>query len=105
MLKTNATNGYCAEYRTYSLYLQSLKKFGDLNIEYIHSVGADYANKYMLINDEYGITYNAVKFVIERYNEVKQEWTLVQEIDTVAEVFNWLEQLNKQLVKVYKKVN
>ncbi len=100
LLKTNATNGYCAEYRTYSLYLQSLKKFGDLNIEYIHSVGADYANKYMLINDEYGITYNAVKFVIERYNEVKQEWTLVQEIDTVAEVFNWLEKLNKQLVKV-----
>ena len=98
LLKTNATNGYCAEYNTYALYLQGqLKGFDQLTIEYIDSVGRDYSTKYILVNDSYGISYNEQKYIIEKYEHLNDEWVYVEDFEDVDKIFSWLNDLNKQV--------
>ncbi len=98
LLKMNATNGYCAEYNTYALYLQCQSKgFDQLILDYIDSVGRDYLTKYMLVNDSYSISYNRQNYIIEKYEDVKDEWIDVVEFEEVDKVFDWLKDLNKQV--------
>lgn len=97
LLKTNATNGYCAEYNTYALYLQcQAKDFDQLTIEYIDSVGRDYSTKYVLVNDLYAISYNGQNYIIEKYEQVNDEWIHVENFEEVDKIYSWLNDLNKQ---------
>lgn len=98
LLKMNATNGYCAEYNTYALYLQcQLKGFDQLTIEYIDSVGRDYSNKYILVNDSYAITYDGHKYIVEKYDSVSEKWEHVEDFETVDKISRWLNNLNKKI--------
>ena len=97
LLKTNATNGYCAEYNTYALYLQcQLKGLDQLTTEYIDSVGRDYSTKYILVNDSYAISYNGQSYIIEEYENENDEWIHVENYEEVDKVFSWLRDLNEK---------
>ena len=97
LLKTNATNGYCAEYNTYALYLHCQQKgFNQLTIEYSDSAGRDYSTKFVFVNDSYAITYDGQNYIIEKYEQANDEWMHVENFEEVDKIYSWLNDLNKQ---------